>query len=92
MTSLLIVITVPKTLTVYQPTSSTNFWGSTVNNIINETDTDIMYIFQLINGKTIVAGSWQIIDQFSLNNEVRPTINDTYIIQIQSYQNISGHF
>jgi hypothetical protein len=51
-----------------------------------------MYIFQLISGKTIVTGRWQITSQFNLNGQVRSTINDTYVIQIQSYQDISGHF
>ena len=51
-----------------------------------------MYIFQIINGQTIVAGQWEISIQFQLNGQIRSTSNDTYLIQIQSYQPISGHF
>jgi len=51
-----------------------------------------MYIFQLINGTKIIAGHWQIFGQFYLTGQVRPTSNDTYTIQIQSHQDITGHF
>ena len=58
----------------------TNFWGNTINTAINETSGSIMYIYQLIAGRMIVAG------------QARSTSNDTYIIQISSYQDIIGHF
>jgi hypothetical protein len=92
LSSLTIITTVPKTFGVNNPASYTTFWSNTVNTFINETSDNVMYIFQLISGKTIVTGRWQITSQFNLNGQVRSTINDTYVIQIQSYQDISGHF
>ncbi len=92
LTSLLIKITVPKTLGVNTPYLFTNFWASTVNTAINQTSDSIMYTCELISGRTIVAGQWRITAQYQLTGQDRPTSNDTYIIQIQSYQDIIGHF
>ena len=92
LTSLLIIITVPKTLGVNSPYLYTNFWGSTINTAINYTTDSIMYTYQLISGRTIVTGQWTIVAQFQLIGQARSTSNDTYIIQISSYQDITGHF
>lgn len=92
LTSLLILINVPKTLGVHQPAAFTNFWGGTINQVINETAVNVLYSYQLISGKTIVAGQWQIAAQFNLIGQARSTSNDTYTITIQSYQPISSHF
>jgi hypothetical protein len=63
-----------------------------MNLTINETTTNVMFIFELINGNTILTGQWKITDSFYLVGQTRPTSNDTYTIKIQSYQDISGHF
>jgi hypothetical protein len=51
-----------------------------------------MYIYRLISGSTIVSGQWNIVARFYLTGQARSTSNDTYIIQISSYQDIIGHF
>jgi hypothetical protein len=92
LTSLSTVFTIPKTFGVHNPQSYTTFWGGTVANVINDTNVDIMYIFHLITGQTIVSGQWKIAVQFNLNGQTRPTQNDTFIIQTGSYQASYGHF
>jgi len=82
----------PITLGVYSPSSYATFWDDTTNNAINDTDVSVIYTFELINGQTIASGQWDITAQFSLTGQSRSTSNDTYVIQIGSYQSISGHF
>ncbi len=92
LTSLLITITVPKTLGAHGPALFTTFWANTINATINQTSDSITYIYQIIAGRTIVAGQWTIEAQYQLTGQARPTSNDTYIIQISPYQDIIGHF
>jgi hypothetical protein len=92
LTSLSIIFTIPKTFGLYNPTSYTNFWSNTVANVINNTNVTVMFMFNLINGQTIISGQWTVTVGFNLNGQVRPTSNDTYTIQIGSYQTVYGHF
>lgn len=92
LTSLSILINVPKTFGAQGTDSYTNFPGDTIYKVWNETSNSIQYIFQLMPGKIVPVGQWQVTAQFSLIGQARPTVNDTYIIQISSYQDITGHF
>ncbi|CAM4857006.1 unnamed protein product [Rotaria socialis] len=93
LTTLLVVITVPKTFGLSGPSSYTNFWSNTVTNNITDMNATVIYRFQLIDQNTIVPGTWGINVQFNLNGAGRrPTSNDTYSIQVGSYPEIYGHF
>ncbi|CAF1960930.1 unnamed protein product [Rotaria magnacalcarata] len=93
LTTLLVVVTVPKTFGLYTPTSYTSFWSNVVINNITDMNTSVIYSFQLIGQNTIVPGTWNIGAQFNLDGSgTRPTSNDTYSIQIDPYRKIYGHF
>ncbi|CAF1104735.1 unnamed protein product [Adineta steineri] len=92
LSSLSITITVPTISGMSSPASSANFPGNTVSLAISTTAASYMYTFQLINGQTLAAGNWQIAIQFNLDGISRSTSNDTYTIQINSYQPVYGHF
>ncbi|CAF2069681.1 unnamed protein product [Rotaria magnacalcarata] len=93
LTTLLVVVNVPKTFGLSIPTSYTTFWSKAVINNITNMSTSLIYSFQLIGQNTIVPGTWDISVAFNLNGSgARPTSNDTYSIQIDSYPEIYGHF
>ncbi|CAF1045060.1 unnamed protein product [Rotaria magnacalcarata] len=93
LTTLLVVVNVPKTFGLSIPTSYTTFWSKAVINNITNMSTSLIYSFQLIGQNTIVPGTWDISVAFNLNGSgARPTSNDTYSIQVDSYPEIYGHF
>ncbi|CAF1048308.1 unnamed protein product [Adineta steineri] len=92
LSSLSITITVPTISGMSSPASSANFPGNTVSLAIATTAASYIYTFQLINGQTLAASNYQLSVQFNLNGTPRSTSNDTYIIQINSYQPVYGHF
>ncbi|CAM4978932.1 unnamed protein product [Rotaria socialis] len=93
LTTLVAVVTVPKTFGLNAITSYTNFWANAVTSNIADMNATVICIFQLIDQNTIVPGAWNINVQFNLNGTgTRPTSNDMYSIQIDSYPEIYGHF
>ncbi|CAF4444991.1 unnamed protein product, partial [Rotaria magnacalcarata] len=74
LTTLLVVVTVPKTFGLFSPTSYTSFWSNVVINNITDMNTSVIYSFQLIGKNIIVPGTWYIGVQFNLNGSgTRPT-------------------
>lgn len=92
LTSLSIVINVPKTFGANGPNLYSNFPGNTVNQFMNQTNDIIRYFWQLIPGYSIPINQWQVTAQYNLIGQARPTMNDTYVIQISSHEDIVGHF
>ncbi|CAF0760862.1 unnamed protein product [Adineta ricciae] len=92
LTSLKIVITAPKTLGANSPQIYGNYWSQGTNCTWMVTNTDIIATFYLIPGWTMAPNSWNYNLQFALTGTNRPTVNDTYRIQIDSFQTIDGHF
>ncbi|CAF1534200.1 unnamed protein product [Adineta ricciae] len=91
LSNLTITIMVQKTSTLYNPSSYDTTLG-TMTNAINDTGTEIVYTFKLINGRTLVPAYWKFVAQFSLNNQMRNSSNDTYSIQVGSYEVATGNY
>ena len=82
---------VQKASTLYNPRSYDTTLGS-MTNAVNDTGTEIVYTFKLINGRTLVPAYWKFVAQFSLNNQMRNSSNDTYSIQVGSHEVTTGHY
>jgi len=92
LTSLALYISVTRSQNPTNPSSYTNFPENALNLTITYTTDRIIFSFELIQGETVPTGSYQLAAQYNLNNKVQPTYNDTYQMQINSYQNVMGHF
>ncbi|CAF0855758.1 unnamed protein product [Adineta ricciae] len=91
LSNLTITITVQEASGLYNPRSYDTTLGS-MTNVINDTGTEIVYTFSLINGRTLMPAYWNFVAQFSLNNQMRNSSNDTYSIQVGSYEITTGHY
>ncbi|UJR26398.1 hypothetical protein I4U23_007730 [Adineta vaga] len=92
LTSLIITISVPKNLGLSSPQFYGNYWPENMNSTLTSTNDYIIAIFYLMNGRTMQSQTWDFNVQFSLSGLSRSTSNDTYFIQIESFQSINGHF
>lgn len=86
------MIDVPITNTAYSFRDYVTFGNGVVSSNITVTIDNAHFIFQLNNGSIIPRRQSAIGAQFSLMGTFRPTVNDTYSIQIGNYQIIYGHF
>ena len=91
LTYLSIVIIVQKTPTLNSP-SSYDTIGGVMSRTINETDTFIIYTFNLNHGSTIQPRPLSVTAYFNLSSQTRDASNDTYSIQTDPSQVINGHF
>ena len=92
LSSLRITVTVPKTHSLTSPNSHTTFWNGYVSTNIQSNSSHLVFIFTLVSANPIVVGQWNSVSQFNMPNTVRPSSNDTYLVEVSPYPSVSGHF
>lgn len=90
--SLTIAFTVPIINGASNPSCYSNFGGDCVASTTSQVGSQFYCTFSSISGKTVLAGQWNAVVQFNINNDYRPTNQDIYSVLIGGNSISSGHF